>query len=626
MEKVDLKPRHDLLDAEFEGYKLSLDPVVSYETKLEGRTTTGLRVRQADDEQFSFLHVKLFGSVANILVRDPHDDQAVYLLDADNEAVLQVVDRSADNQAPEVLEVWSSPDPGRALNPGDYNTSLSFPDPGLAVFADGRGCLYILKTDDRRSCRGRTWTTIFHDEVCGARRPFAVSSSCLTSPSSSPPGGIKTLTIILNYVEERSKLPDLKGFDEATFVNVVEVLSFVEPSGDKTTCIASWNLDQVRKFAFTGTLDYLEFSRPTCSGFYCLTEKPFKMFYDSSGMPEDEVVEEDKKEEVKKEEPLPSPPFYWHQGVEDMVIWVVLPPDATKRDIKVIMKPSEIQMKFKGDLLFGGKLWNVLDGDSMTWTIQKGRLEINVSKANVGMIWQRFLRQDNPELINDGFEITDPKELEGAIKHFSSCSQKLENQNEVMVEQQQQSGSVYNAQELEDCDEAPDESFSFFFVNLADGKATHRASCSGRQLICQVPGPEVSGLCLRHDVDGLVWQPSTDETSPLKIEHRGTFSALGYVQASKQMRKFTCASPDLSFAAICDVSRHIYVYRQPASISSGCELRNRKSGQKVEKVAKQQVITLQENNEDILGAVATSGTLFVVTLNTVFAIRINNIL
>ena len=61
------------------------------------------------------------------------------------------------------------------------------------------------------------------------------------------------------------------------------------------------------------------------------------------------------------------PPFYWMQGVEDMVVWVMLPEGTTKRDLKVTLKPSEILVKIGNEEKIAGRLWNVLDGDSMTW-------------------------------------------------------------------------------------------------------------------------------------------------------------------------------------------------------------------------------------------------------------------
>ena len=70
-------------------------------------------------------------------------------------------------------------------------------------------------------------------------------------------------------------------------------------------------------------------------------------------------------------------------------------------------------------------------------------------------------------------------------------------------------------------------------------------------------------FCLRHDVDAIVWQPlaTNDEVT---WNHLGTFNALGYVQAAKMDKKFATCPPSLSFTAISDCNRHVFVYRQPA--------------------------------------------------------------
>ena len=130
-------------------------------------------------------------------------------------------------------------------------------------------------------------------------------------------------------------------------------------------------------------------------------------------------------------------------------------------------------------------------------------------------------------------------------------------------------------------------------------------------------------------MDGLIWQPNisaiSDDNKPIKFElnHVESFAALGYVQASKQQRKFTVCSTDMSYAVIIDRIRHLYIYRQPSDIAQGCELRNRTTGQKVKTLAKQQVITLQDTNEDIIGALATSKTIFVSTKSSLFTVRVN---
>ena len=47
MEKVALKPDHVLMDPDFEGYKLSLDPVPVHQSKLE----SPIHVRPTNEDQ-----------------------------------------------------------------------------------------------------------------------------------------------------------------------------------------------------------------------------------------------------------------------------------------------------------------------------------------------------------------------------------------------------------------------------------------------------------------------------------------------------------------------------------------------------------------------------------------------
>lgn len=55
-------------------------------------------------------------------------------------------------------------------------------------------------------------------------------------------------------------------------------------------------------------------------------------------------------------------------------------------------------------------------------------------------------------------------------------------------------------------------------------------------------------FCVRHDVDACVWQMDeiNRNSDVWPISHVGTFLAFGYVQASKQQRKFTVCPAGLS--------------------------------------------------------------------------------
>ena len=63
------------------------------------------------------MHAKLFGGW-NAAVTDPWDVDVVYFIDAEAEAVHQVVDKTGDGKRPDVAEVWAAPEPSQT--PGRY--------------------------------------------------------------------------------------------------------------------------------------------------------------------------------------------------------------------------------------------------------------------------------------------------------------------------------------------------------------------------------------------------------------------------------------------------------------------------------------------------------------------------
>lgn len=81
--------------------------------------------------------------------------------------------------------------------------------------------------------------------------------------------------------------------------------------------------------------------------------------------------------------------------------------------------------------------------------------------------------------------------------------------------------------------------------------AVLKINLGGHQWLFSVPvkADAVPVFCLRHDVDGCIWQlESPQENGHWPCTHIGTFQAFGYVQASKQQKKFcTCAPGTLNF-------------------------------------------------------------------------------
>ena len=261
--------------------------------------------RLPNEEQYSYLHAKLLGGY-NCIVSDPfHDDSHVFVIDSEYECVYQGQDCSSNGLNPEIAKVWASPEPpsvlGGPLSNGEYNPSLSFPSSDKALFSDGRGTLYILKTGNR-SALGNQWGISFKDDVCGKKRGYYLVSSSMYE---------KTLHCLLQYVDSGKNVlgqKDDKNVSQPNFVNVIEWLTFVETE-------VSWTLERVRKFVFYGGIDYIQLQtclnnplqqikRSDDAYFLCITDKTFKIIYDSAGMMTEDENDEPIDEIMQKNAPV----------------------------------------------------------------------------------------------------------------------------------------------------------------------------------------------------------------------------------------------------------------------------------------------------------------------------------
>ncbi|MEQ2176678.1 NudC domain-containing protein 1, partial [Goodea atripinnis] len=128
-------------------------------------------------------------------------------------------------------------------------------------------------------------------------------------------------------------------------------------------------------------------------------------------------------------------------------------------------------------------------------------------------------------------------------------------------------------------------------------------------------------LCLRHDVDALVWQPRPDRPGdiPDPTQAGDVSVPTGYVQASKRDKKFATCSPDFSYATLCECLRRVFIYCQPSPVET--ILFNRKQGRQVGQVAKQQVASL-DCDKPILGFRASNERLFILTSSTLFVLKV----
>lgn len=163
-------------------------------------------------------------------------------------------------------------------------------------------------------------------------------------------------------------------------------------------------------------------------------------------------------------------------------------------------------------------------------------------------------------------------------------------------------------------------------MDAVSHKITHKSNLGSNNpvlfTLCLRAGSP-SAFALRSDVDACIWLPhiqtgAAGEVS-LNVKHEGTVNAFGYIQASKQQKKFMQCAPDMNYAIICEPHRHIFVYKSSYATAAG--LKNRNSSTKIS-IGEQKLITMDETDE-VLGVVCQNECTILLTQKHVLCLQIN---
>lgn len=571
---VALKPKHALLNPEFEGYKLSLDPLPTYILPLN----SDLAKASLDDSQYSLQHYKIF-ALHNHLHWDPWTEDTLYYVTSTRE-VVQVKFQDLRFQEPQVVHNV----PFDRHECGDYNVSLYFASSQLVLLADGKGTLQLLLTEDRAGTS--TWKTVFSSTIEDSQKPFVVVHGMVSS--------VNEVNAILVSVDDKK---NIKGLEEeiTPFATIVTWITLAPDAAARN----SWCIRRIRKLAGIGDVEYTAVNARTNSVMVASTH-PWSFIHDSC-KPVTKSSDKVDAEKKDKQDPL----YAWTQSLEDVTVVFKLTDGVTKDEVAVKLTPLQFDVSLRdGSLSLKGQLSAKIDVQSSTWSIYGNKLEITLFKQEANFLWKDVLVGDDrgQELHDIGLL----EEMHQRLAHLTS---------EVV---QSPGKPAFNPDQLEECDDYPSDFFTLTHLDGDVHKPTQQVNLSGHQWLFSTlltPG-DLPAFCVRHDVDGVVWQPLDN----CAMSHELTFHAFGYVQASKQERKFTTCSPDGSYAVICDVRKHVYVYRQPSAIPS--DLRNRRTGCKVGAVARQHLVGLETQN-DVIGLQATRKNLFVLTSDQLYAIRVH---
>ncbi|KAG8191444.1 hypothetical protein JTE90_020696 [Oedothorax gibbosus] len=583
MSLINLKVNKQLLNLKFEGYKLSLDPI----PVLKQPVVDGVQSVSLGNEDYSYLQTRM-SLLHNSLSQDPWSPGCVFYVNSKHNVLWTSLGEDGRLTIPRC--VWSIP---MECSTSHANATLYFPAADWAVLCDGGRSLYILYTPSRAA--GEPWM-VYHTH----NLEISTSSYLLHAIHHTFPTG-QQIDSVIATVLHKSKLTDELHFPESfAFISILEWHSFVCGQDNQI-----WSKKRTRRLYGTTFPEYAAIDNIGGEAICVASQNEFQFYFDSEG-----IVH--KKSAAEEKEVLPSK-YTYIQTPEDISVYFRLPEHIKKGDLQVNLCSGRLEVLVQGNCVLSGDLANFIDHQSSTWILKDNKLEVTLFKAEAGLMWQELVKGNK-----EGEELMDPalvEEVHSRLAHLTSDSEVTPSNK-----------MPFNLEQLEECDSTT-EQLTFQRIDGNEHIETHRANLGGHQwLFCRQPNPEsLPPICLRHDVDGILWQPknvsSEGEMEHFEVEHTATFPALGYVLASKQDKKFVSSSPDSSFAVISDCSRHLYLYCQPESLQSGLELRNRKTGQSVAHIAKQFVVFL-ENCDRMMGLAVSNECAPVCVLSTVEAMEL----
>lgn len=555
---IDLKADKNLLNSNFDGYKLSLDSIPQIKQNLTSKPDQNIK----SESQYTLLHTQLF-ALQNHLVKDNWLPGTSYFIDK-NWTIQKIQYEETDGRLKPLCSVFKL-QRSRQYEAGDYNVTFQFISEKYCVLSDGIGSLKIIDTGDRS--RSSEWKIVYSGKPLTENVSFVIQDARFEVKSCE-----RQFHCILLHVDGKESILDWIYVTLNTETN-------------------QWSEEGHRKITGKSSINYCALE-PKCNSLIISSDRNFKFIFDSENPIIEEIVE---KSELNSDEV--KYPFSWSQTDDDLTINFDKRVDAENHDYKVTCTEKTVRVLCKEEILMNCEVFGKIDPDLTTWNLQNQFLQMTLVKGTPTLNWYYFT-------------------LEGP-------TETLDTQGENQCTPSSVSTFVT---EMEDCDFGINGSENEFFIerlNAITHKVTHKIFLGTIPPLFNVTlRPNFpQAIVLRQDVDALVWLP---QISPIDSEnwnfrHEGTLDAFGYVQASKLQKKFMHCSPDMNYSIICELDRHVFIYKGRHDTSDG--LRNRSSSQKV-CIGQQQLVVL-DNTGQVLGISVENNFTILLTEEFVICLQIN---
>ncbi|XP_034670920.1 nudC domain-containing protein 1 [Drosophila subobscura] len=581
MPVVDLKVDRSLICRNFDGYKLSFDPVPVIQQELV--STPPLKMVPNAD-QYSLLHAEAFGR-HNILCPDPWLRENCYYINKSRQVVLCSYDaqegRPRQQRVVHTVEEQDRGD-GYRQSVGAYNYTLRFVSEKYCVLCDGISTYYLLDTGDRsRASSTAAWqlltSTQINPESCN--RGFVLYDARLDVVQER-----KQISLMAGHVGRRVSTRSDRAdtfYMDLTWGCWTQTLT---PSD-------AWSYSVREELDTTGSIYYCAFEPRAESVVFSIIRELLTKTQRAAALSAAEQPQNGVDVAVAA-----GPPYTWTQTFEDVLIRFRLPSGLTRNDFDIRSTNSQLEVECLGEILLTGALYASVDSDLTTWTVTAECLQLTLVKEQ---------QQSWPHLLSD-VQAAPP---EGDADACPLPERAL---------------PILNLEDpIEECDLGlPDEDVKMVRFNLEAKDITHTVFLGPTPPLftTSLRAGFPAAFATRHGVDASLWLPVFQPAKPGEwtVRHEGNLHAFGYVQASKEMRKFTDCCPDLDYAVICEGVRYVLIYKSRYDSAGG--LRNRNGPQVV--IGKHHMVSISDEMGEILGLSTARNVITILTAKAVLYLQV----
>ncbi|CAB1345701.1 unnamed protein product [Coregonus sp. 'balchen'] len=339
-----LKVNRQLLDPSFESYRLSLDPIPTYNVELDAAVAEV----KLKDSQYTLDHVRAFG-MYNYLHIDPWYEDSVFFVDCKGRVLnLTVTLDTALGKPREVFRIPSDPSACEER----ICVSLSLTSATWASLSDGAGRLYLLRTSMRRDNSSLKWEPLFSEEM---GEPFTILHSI-----SHVQDGVHSMEVLLLRIQkDPSSDSDAKGSGYSVSLEWITVSNAAEQGQEK-----KYKVRKRRELRGKSVPHYAAVE-PHGKGLMVASEKPFVFTHVDGALLEQPAAE------AMEVESSADPIYFWQQTIEDITVSVRMPEGITKDDVLFKLSMESVSVGVQGFApLLEGQLHAPVDPEASAWIIK----------------------------------------------------------------------------------------------------------------------------------------------------------------------------------------------------------------------------------------------------------------